>query len=366
MRNGLVVLAILSLFSCQKEIGPPEMPRTASSSTDTSVIATVTMTCVECSTPDSTIVVYQNNTRNFVKGYLLHKTLGNGEKTQTDFRYDGLGKLVQVVEKTIAPIIGDSTETIVTWQGHHLGKIRITSTIDPNWPIWMNRNYQTRTSRDTLYITTSYGRPPGSLASSLNNDEILADTSYNRLHRMNRWGYYGLHAGNNSDFGYDITEKDIFTYAGNNISSRIMTRQHSTRPGNINYPSVMQDTSQINFTHSTSRSHFWDSLQKSIIGRELRLLCLLDDDSVTISFQNLSLTYTNLSNFNTALQFRTPVEALTSSYVQWRDGVQTISPERYRREYRYTFDSKNRPISIETYDPQRGQILDRSRIRYHQ
>lgn len=352
----------LMLLSCQKELSP-EDPQQPLLDTDTSVI--FAKKTIFHYVADSSIQLYKNNKLSGVKGYIIvdSSLTQNYTSTTSRFRYNNLGHLTEIqTEENASPnkILGTFK---LTREGNKIKNIKW----DELGIYGMDRNYDYESLNDTLLIRYNFnvGRDLYLDSSSVT---MFTNLELNRLYRIFKEGEFdftnvfsnskGVHY-NEREFRYDGKDMISVKYYGETF--------YTTTPYAYSHEA---DSAVCYFSRDRQVNSFLSDVETAILGKEFRILCYDQTDSVSWVLNNYFnwgnwFSFGSLTSPRDAFQyenvFNASVNPLTHSTIDYavkRDGV--IADQNQGFLYKklvYSLDELKRIKNIKEYDASTNQLV---------
>lgn len=282
----VALIAIFVFSSCQHEIDdvlPDPDPTDPTNITDTSVIARVTKICYDCGMPggDSTIHLFRNNTRSGVKGYIVYTKgysnnfLNSSDSSTTRFTYNNSGHLTTIDNNYF---YGGGISDAFKWEFIRNNNLITRIKYTESGYLLMNRAINYRSSHDSLYITMKARHEAIVIDST--NFTIVTDTGCNKLFSIYAEGVFNDFSGG----AYNSRDWGTFKYLGDNVVEQTYFRLDTVTGTASDFHG--KDSAVLKYTRIPTAGDFWNTLEKKMLGKELRILSTFAD-STEIIFENL-------------------------------------------------------------------------------
>lgn len=306
---------------------------------------------------DSSIQIFKNNTIDGTKGYIINTKHNQFPSSTSTFKYNNFGQLIEILTSEVEPSPGILSTVHLTW---NQGKIIRIKWEEPG-SYGMDRHYNYSTFNDTLLIryAQSLGRNYYLDSAAVT---IFTDTGLNKIYRMYKGGEFDYTNVFSDSKGVFYNERS-FHYTANNITS---VKYYGETFYNITpHPySIEADSAVCFFTRDSQVSTFLPDIEESILGKEFKLLCYDQTDSVSWIRDNYFTSGDWLSNSNyerpqqdfyqSGSVFNNSLDPVTEAKINYdvrKDGI--ITEQKTGDLYKklvYTLDLNNRIILVREYN----------------
>jgi hypothetical protein len=306
---------------------------------------------------DSSIQIFRNNKINGSKGYIVKERYNQTTPTTSIFKYNSLGQLNEIATTEDTQLSAALSTVNLTWDENKIVHIKW----DNLGSYGMDRYYNYEVLNDTLLIqyTQNIGRD---LYLDSATVTLSTDLGLNKIFGITKGGEFDYTNIFFNAKGVFYNERK-FHYLGNNIESVKYYGEtyYNTTPYSYSFEA---DSSLCYFNRQPLVNTFLSDIEKDIFGKEYKLLCYDQTDSVNLILDS----YFNTGSWSTGVNLGDPMQDYFQSesvlnnsqdpiieskinYAVRRDKLITEQQSGYLyKKLAYVLDSSKRVVVIKEYD----------------